>query len=548
MTRTALARPSRRARAWLLTLLGCAAALSAVPGGPGAAAKDEPKPKEALPADLALVPHDAVGFQCIRLADLWGHDGMKDVRAQIAKENPDFAKRIDKTIAVAPADVARLTGVLLEGPREGPQRSAVIIATSRPYDLKTVLAFMPQTKEEKHGDKTCYVYEGTALCPVDKTTFVVGNAEAVATVMDRAGKNAGGPLAPALAEAAAKHTFALGFRPAAAMTALGVELPAEAKPFKPLIEARAGGATLDLGKVTHAEVRLHYGRASEAKDAALVAQGLLVLARRSLPLLQQTLDKEEESQTVQKLLTELGVGLKAAPIEAKGTTVSMSVTVKVDVETFAKATAEGVAAVRGAANRLTSGNNLKQMTLAMHEKADNDGTLPADAIYSKDGKPLLSWRVAILPYIEANDLYKDFHLDEPWDSDHNKKLISKMPKVYVDPAAGPVEGKTHYRVFHGPGAAFEGKTGLRIPASFVDGVSNTILIVEAEEAVTWTKPDELPFDAKKDLPRLGIKGSKYFQVVFADGTVRRFKKTIDPEVLKALITPAGGEKVEIPKD
>jgi hypothetical protein len=407
---------------------------------------------------------------------------------------------------------------------------------------------MPQNKEEKHGDKTYYLHEGKALCPVDKTTFVVGEAQAVATIMDRAGKNAGGPLAPALAEAAAKHTVAVGFRPGALMTALGVELPPEAKPFKPLVEAKAAGATLDLGKETHAEVRLYYGRASEAKDAAAVAQGLLVLGRRSLPLVQKELDKEEESQTLKKMLAELGVGLKSAPIEAKGTTVSMSLTVKVDTETFSKASVEAVTAVRGAANRIASSNNLKQMTLAMLNMNDSTGTMPPDAIYSKDGKPLLSWRVAILPYIEADDLYKEFHLDEPWDSDHNKKLIPKMPKIYVDPAAAPAEGKTHYRVFHGPGAAFEGKTGLRIPASFVDGVSNTILIVEAEEAVTWTKPDELPFDAKKELPALGIKGSKYFQVVFADGTVRRFKKSIDPKVLKALITPAGGEAVEIPKD
>src|SRR5262249_46626675 len=142
---------------------------------------------------------------------------------------------------------------------------------------------------------------------------------------------------------------------------------------------------------------------------------------------------------LKKLLAEVGVGLKAAPIEAKGTTVSMSVTVKVDVQTFAKASVEGVAAVREAANRITSSNNLKQMTLAMHEKADNEGALPADAISPRDGKPLLSWRVAILPYVEANDLYKQFHLDEPWDSDHNKKLIPKMPKFYVLPGVEPVE-------------------------------------------------------------------------------------------------------------
>src|SRR5262249_28595600 len=145
------------------------------------------------------------------------------------------------------------------------------------------------------------------------------------------------------------------------------------------------------------------------------------------------------------------------------------------------------------------------------------------AIYSKEGKPLLSWRVAILPYIEQEPLYKEFHLDEPWDSDHNKKLLAKMPKVYMRPGAAPGETKTHYRVFHGPGAAFEGKESAVYPGHFSDGTSQTILTVEAEEAVPWTKPDELPFDVKdekKELPRLGLPGNELIMVGLADGSVR----------------------------
>jgi hypothetical protein len=198
----------------------------------------------------------------------------------------------------------------------------------------------------------------------------------------------------------------------------------------------------------------------------------------------------------------------------------------------------------GAADRTESANNLKQMTLAMVNLADsNRGVMPAAAIYSKEGKPLLSWRVAILPYIEENALYKEFHLDEPWDSEHNKKLLARMPRIYRRPGAAAGE-KTHYRVFHGPGAAFEGKEGLRYPASFPDGTSNTILIVEAEEAVPWTRPDELPFDAKNDkkvLPPLGLPGNDYFLVSLADGSVRSVGKKVSQATLRAAITANGGE-------
>src|SRR5204863_5336030 len=105
-----------------------------------------------------------------------------------------------------------------------------------------------------------------------------------------------------------------------------------------------------------------------------------------------------------------------------------------------------------------SQNQLKQLVLAMHNYNDAYRGLPAHAIYSKDGKtPLLSWRVAILPFIEADHLYKQFKLDEPWDSGHNKALIPQMPKVYLDPLAPKATdpGKTHLQIFVGGGAPWE---------------------------------------------------------------------------------------------
>src|SRR5205085_10226222 len=106
------------------------------------------------------------------------------------------------------------------------------------------------------------------------------------------------------------------------------------------------------------------------------------------------------------------------------------------------------------------------------------------AICDKQGRPLLSWRVAILPYIEQGQLYKQFKLDEPWDSEHNRKLIPLMPATYVVPAAPPKPGETHYRVFVGGGAAFDLAKPTRI-SQFTDGSSNTFLIVETADTVVW---------------------------------------------------------------
>src|SRR5262249_15789904 len=154
---------------------------------------------------------------------------------------------------------------------------------------------------------------------------------------------------------------------------------------------------------------------------------------------------------------------------------------------------------------------------------------------------LLSWRVAILPYIEQDALYKQFKLDEPWDSEHNKNLAATRVKLYELPGVtGEPAGTTHYRVFVGGGALFELNRGVRF-VEIRDGMSNTIMVVEAKDGVPWTKPDELTYAPDKR-PAVGY-FKDGFNALFADGAVRWIKPTIDPKVLHALITRAGGENV-----
>ena len=193
---------------------------------------------------------------------------------------------------------------------------------------------------------------------------------------------------------------------------------------------------------------------------------------------------------------------------------------------------------------MKSSNNLKQIGLALHNYHDTMGVLPAAAICDKAGKPLLSWRVAILPYVEQENLYRQFKLDEPWDSENNKKLIDKLPPIYAIPGAKKAKpGETHYRVLINTGAAFDLKKGLRIPADFPDGLSNTILVVEAEESVIWTKPEGIEFDPMKDLPKFGTFFKGGFNTLLGDGSVRHISKTVDPKTLKLLIMRNDGEVI-----
>ena len=190
-----------------------------------------------------------------------------------------------------------------------------------------------------------------------------------------------------------------------------------------------------------------------------------------------------------------------------------------------------------------SQTNLKQIALAVMNYADaNNGQLPRD-MTDKDGKALLSWRVLILPYVEQGELYKKFKLDEPWDSKHNRELLEKMPDVFASPrVVVKKKGFTVYQGFAGAGALFEPGKKHRFPASIPDGTANTIMAVESTMAVPWTKPADLPFDEKKDLPDFGKAFSAKPLGVLCDGSTRILDlKKISPKTLKAAITIAGGE-------
>jgi prepilin-type processing-associated H-X9-DG protein len=200
---------------------------------------------------------------------------------------------------------------------------------------------------------------------------------------------------------------------------------------------------------------------------------------------------------------------------------------------------------RGAARRAQCTNNLKQIGLADHNYHAAINTFPMQAIADKDGKPLLSWRVSILPYLEQQELYNKFKLDEPWDSPNNKPLIKEMPQVYLCPdRRNPEPGTTTYRVFVGKGALFEEgeATGIQ---NVTDGTSNTILVVESKDAVPWTKPDDLKFDmdAKPSLRGAASPHTGGFNALFADGSVHFIKNSISFQVFKALITRASGEVI-----
>lgn len=163
-------------------------------------------------------------------------------------------------------------------------------------------------------------------------------------------------------------------------------------------------------------------------------------------------------------------------------------------------------------------------------------------MYGPDGRPLLSWRVLILPYIEQDKLYKEFRLDEPWDSEHNIQLLERMPSVYAPPSGKRSLVPAYHtvcQVFVGPGTAFEGPGGLPWK-DFPDGQSNTFLIVEAGDPVPWTKPADIRYDPAKPVVLRGL-FRDMFRAGLCDGSSRHIPYTTSEAQLRAAITRNGGE-------
>jgi hypothetical protein len=169
--------------------------------------------------------------------------------------------------------------------------------------------------------------------------------------------------------------------------------------------------------------------------------------------------------------------------------------------------------------------------------------LPPVAVFAKDGRPLLSWRVLVLPFLGEEKLYRQFRLDEPWNSLHNIALLARMPTQFpaVSPKRPPKPYHTFVHALVGKGTAFEGTTGLKFPDDFPDGVSKTILLILGGDPVPWAKPEGISYAADQPSPDLGAVCDDGFYVVMVDGSVRFIVKKTSEKTLRAAITRNGND-------
>ncbi len=236
--------------------------------------------------------------------------------------------------------------------------------------------------------------------------------------------------------------------------------------------------------------------------------------------------------------------LKEITVTQEGLSVRLALTKSNSlIARLAEMSKQAAAGAQQAAVGAQRNNRLKEIGLALHNFESAYRSLPPGdnpKHFNAEGKPHLSWRVHILPFVGQAELFKQFHLDEPFDSPHNAPLSEKMPDLFKSPG---VVNPVHTTIvgFSGEGALFSGKKVTF--ANVADGTSNTIAVIECrpDKAVVWTKPEDLPFNPADPLMGVGPIPPEGLRVVLVDGSVRTLPANISPEVLKALITIAGGE-------
>ncbi|WP_230254379.1 DUF1559 domain-containing protein [Rhodopirellula halodulae] len=285
------------------------------------------------------------------------------------------------------------------------------------------------------------------------------------------------------------------------------------------------------------------------QDSLIEAQVL------AMDMIQQKLAGSDASPAMQQAVQAYATRISAMLLQAlQPLRVGRDVTIQTESELSVASTGvlaglllPAVQAGRTAARRVQSSNNIKQIMLAMHNHHAAYRQLPAAAITDENGKPLLSWRVKLLPFLEEAELYQQFRLDEPWDSEHNLQVAERVPATY-QPVGVPLEpGHTIYQASVGEAKGLLPTEAIHF-REFMDGLSNTILIVETNptESVFWTKPDDISMEMESPLDGLGNAWPGGFHVGMADGAVKFITKNIDAELFRKMLTRAGREPLNLP--
>ncbi len=526
-----------------------------------------------VPAHLSHVPPDAAVFAHANVAKLWKGPVGEPLRAAKVAEFDRLVADFEAVTGLTPADVTSASAYWPDLRKLAPdiEPFVVTLVLTKPIDAGRLVA-AAAVGCRASGDRVSYRFEKGVLT-LKSTTIVHGRGEATfkfqEIVLDLSdalhprlsvyvpaaagvAPKGSGPQTTALVAAATKD-FVVSMNYAmlpANISDVNARWGPDRVPLIPLLKADQALAVGTLaGDTLAVEARFRSADPAVRRECAKSLGALQTLLTSLLDAGLKGLGKSNDAKDKPLLavLASFKTSLDAAALRIDGTDAVATLALRTDLPFGLALGATAGKKSLDARDRSVTQNNLKQLGLALHAHHDVYNAFPAPAVADKKGKPLLSWRVAVLPQIEQGALATRFKMDEAWDSDHNKKALqdNPMPAVFALPGVTlPGDKETYFRVFVGNGAAFEPLKPLML-AFFTDGSSNTILVATAATAVPWTKPDELDFEPKGDMKKLLRMDGDGCNVLLADGSARFLSSAIDVVTLRGLITRGGGEVLNL---
>lgn len=205
-----------------------------------------------------------------------------------------------------------------------------------------------------------------------------------------------------------------------------------------------------------------------------------------------------------------------------------------------------ISAARGAAQRVSSSNNMRQIGLAMHSYHDLYKQFPPAYTTNWEGKPMHSWRTAVLPFTddpEAIAVYEQVDWDKPWDDPANAILQKPVP-VYSGPGSNVPPDMTVYLAVVDPKAVFRGADPIQF-REILDGTANTVVVVEGtpSQAVPWASVEDVTADEFINPPMdFQHRGGQH--IMMADGSIRFLSGDTAPGLREALVTRAAADTIE----
>lgn len=513
-----------------------------VVGTPEALAAGEPVPlmpvAEDTPFEAQFVPGDASAVIMLRMPKI------SEQYKRIAAQFPELPKSIEE-LPVVPKGCSEITIILGDMEREGdlPQYAMLMKLDSQANRdaAKKKLLRGSETMVEKVLFADVEVAGKEAAYNVDERTLICGEADWVKQLVVT------GPTSKSMLTRTEDWKKGVGgdilisFDPKLLFNGIPMQKafgPAFALVSPLLSDTHVDTIAIDLDQ----EIKLNWSMLADNEAFPKLAEETFLGIKTSLSSMLESQLKgnaNEEMSLALKIIKEAQIDRKSA---------SLNVSLKSDNVSLTRAMAVVVApAIRAsnrAAERAAFGNSLKYVMLALHSYHDAHDHFPPAIVIDKESGVARSWRVEILPYMEQENLYKEYRKNEPWDSEANKKVLAKIPAIYRHPSQPAGSVSTSIFAAYGAGTMFEKKSGGSISfRNVTDGTSNTIAIVEAKRDIPWTKPEDIEFDVTAEsLPELGFVPEGW-QAGFGDGSVRFIARNIDPAILKALLTRAGGEVI-----